>query len=97
MEHVYTHLVTLLADKFEVAADLIRPDATLGDLELDSLAVVELYVTLQEEWGVPLDDSEATAELTVDEVARSVTALLDSATAASTVASTTASTANGTP
>ncbi|MYT35566.1 acyl carrier protein [Streptomyces sp. SID8356] len=97
MEHVYTHLVTLLADKFEVAADLLRPDATLGDLELDSLAVVELYVTLQEEWGVPLDDSEASADLTVDEVARSVTALLDSATATSTAASTTASTANGTP
>ncbi|MEU2758779.1 phosphopantetheine-binding protein [Streptomyces sp. NPDC007027] len=93
MEHVYAHLVTLLTDKFEVAADLIRPDATLGDLELDSLAVVELYVTLQEEWDVPLGDSEASAELTVDEVARSVTALLDSATAAST----TTSTANGTP
>ncbi|PCG86532.1 acyl carrier protein [Streptomyces sp. WZ.A104] len=77
MEHVYTRLVTLLGDKFEVAADLIRPDATLGDLELDSLAVVELYVTLQEEWGVPLDDSEAAAELTVDEVARSVAELLD--------------------
>ncbi|MFE2294807.1 acyl carrier protein [Streptomyces sp. NPDC059452] len=76
MEHVYSHLVTLLGDKFEVAADQIRPDATLGDLDLDSLAVVELYVTLQEEWEVPLDDSEATAELTVAEVARSVAALL---------------------
>ncbi|CAM5718319.1 Acyl carrier protein OS=Streptomyces microflavus OX=1919 GN=Smic_25880 PE=4 SV=1 [Streptomyces microflavus] len=38
--------------------------------------MVELYVTLQEEWGVPLDDSAATAELTVDEVAESVAGLL---------------------
>ncbi|AGK77285.1 acyl carrier protein [Streptomyces microflavus] len=76
MERVYTHLVTLLGDKFEVAPELIRPDTTLGELDLDSLAVVELYVTLQEEWGVPLDDSAATAELTVDEVARSVAGLL---------------------
>ncbi|ARF72646.1 acyl carrier protein [Kitasatospora albolonga] len=75
-DRVYPRLVTLLGDKFEVAADLIRPDATLGDLELDSLAVVELYVTLQEEWEIPLDDSAATAELTVAEVARSVAALL---------------------
>lgn len=77
MDHVYDRLVTLLGDKFEVPADRIRPDTTLGDLDLDSLAVVELYVTLQEEWRIPLDDSTATAELTVDEVARSVAALLD--------------------
>ncbi|MBT2377339.1 acyl carrier protein [Streptomyces sp. CB00316] len=77
MERVYTHLVNLLGDKFEVAPDQIRPDATLGDLDLDSLAVVELHVTLQEEWGVPLDDSAATGELTVEEVARSVAALLE--------------------
>ncbi|GHE05661.1 acyl carrier protein [Streptomyces alanosinicus] len=76
MDRVYDHLVTLLSDKFEVDPARIGPDATLGDLELDSLAVVELYVTLQEEWQVPLDDSEASAGLTVTDVARSVTALL---------------------
>ncbi|MDO0909392.1 phosphopantetheine-binding protein [Streptomyces sp. DT2A-34] len=76
MDRVYDHLVTLLGDKFEVPADRIAPDATLGDLELDSLAVVELYVTLQEQWKIPLDDSAATADLTVEDVARTVTELL---------------------
>ncbi|MEV0486623.1 phosphopantetheine-binding protein [Streptomyces sp. NPDC050508] len=76
MDRVYDHLVTLLADKFEVDAERIGPDATLDDLDLDSLAVVELYVTLQEEWQIPLDDSAA-ADLTVADVARSVSALLD--------------------
>ncbi|WP_030746883.1 acyl carrier protein [Streptomyces griseus] len=76
MDRVYDHLVTLLADKFEVAGDRIVPSVTLGELDLDSLAVVELYVTLQEEWRVPLDDSAASAELTVGEVAGSVAALL---------------------
>ncbi|WP_155057498.1 acyl carrier protein [Streptomyces blattellae] len=79
MDHVYDHLVTLLGDKFEVAPDRIGPDTTLGDLDLDSLAVVELFVTLQEEWKIPLDDSTATAGLTVGEVARSVAGLLDEA------------------
>lgn len=77
MDPVYDHLVTLIRDKFEVDADRIRPDATLADLDLDSLAVVELYVTLQEEWGIPLDDSAAVADRTVADVARSVTSLLD--------------------
>jgi acyl carrier protein len=82
VDRVYDRLVTLLSDKFEVAPDLVRPDATLGDLALDSLAVVELFVTLQEEWQIPLDDSDATADLTVDEVARSVTELLGEGTPA---------------
>ncbi|MER6838833.1 acyl carrier protein [Streptomyces cellulosae] len=77
MDRVYDHLVTLLSDKFEVDPDRITPDATLDTLELDSLAVVELYVTLQEQWQIPLDDSAASGELTVADVARAATALLD--------------------
>ncbi|MDC0770683.1 acyl carrier protein [Streptomyces sp. HD] len=76
MDHVYDHLVTLLRDKFEVDPGRIGPDSTLDALDLDSLAVVELYVTLQEEWRVPLDDSAASADLTLTEVARAVAALL---------------------
>ncbi|MER7985305.1 acyl carrier protein [Streptomyces noursei] len=76
MDPVYDHLVTVLADKFEVDAEEIRPDSTLGALELDSLAVVELYVTLQEHWGVPLDEDGATAELTLEQVAQAVSAQL---------------------
>ncbi|AIA01147.1 MULTISPECIES: acyl carrier protein [Streptomyces] len=76
MDPVYDHLVTVLTDKFEVDAEEIRPDSTLGALELDSLAVVELYVTLQEHWGVPLDEDGATAELTLEQVAQAVSAQL---------------------
>lgn len=77
METVLTHLTTLLTTKFEVPAAQATPAATLGELDLDSLAVVELYVTLQEHWNVPLDDGEATSDRTVEEVARSVAVLLD--------------------
>ncbi|MFI6684286.1 acyl carrier protein [Streptomyces sp. NPDC050485] len=76
MDTVLTHLTTLLTTKFDVPAERAVPTATLADLELDSLAAVELYVTLQDHWGVPMDDSEATPDRTVEEVARSVTTLL---------------------
>ncbi|MFG2226300.1 acyl carrier protein [Streptomyces sp. NPDC048644] len=79
MAAVYDHLVTVLTDKFEVDAEVIRPEMTLTELELDSLAVVELYVTLQERWGVPLADDDSAAELTVAQVARAVTAQLPAA------------------
>ncbi|MFD7019110.1 acyl carrier protein [Streptomyces sp. NPDC059161] len=76
MDTVLTHLTTVLTTKFEVPADRITHSSTLADLELDSLAAVELYVTLQEHWNVPLDDSEATPNLTVGEISRTITTLL---------------------
>ena len=67
MSAVYDHLVTTLSGKFQVPADLVRPDISYDELGLDSLAVMELFLTLQEEWAVPLEDSEAVGTLTVRE------------------------------
>jgi acyl carrier protein len=69
MSAVYDHLVTTLSGKFQVPADVIRPDISYDELGLDSLAVMELFLTLQEEWAVPLEDSEAVGTLTVRETA----------------------------
>ncbi|BFV60455.1 hypothetical protein KCMC57_up55590 [Kitasatospora sp. CMC57] len=79
MDAVSQHLATLLTEKFEVPAEHIDPQATLADLELDSLAVVELHLTLQEHWNVPLDENEADADQTVDGIARRITELLAAA------------------
>lgn len=76
MDTVLTHLTTLLSTKFDVPGDRITPAASLAELDLDSLAAVELYVTLQEHWDVPLDDGEATPDRTVGQIAETVTALL---------------------
>ncbi|WOX17072.1 acyl carrier protein [Streptomyces sp. N50] len=67
MSAVYDHLVTTLSGKFEVPAATVRPDISYDELGLDSLAVMELFLTLQEEWAVPLEDSEAVGTLTVQE------------------------------
>ena len=60
---VYDHLVHLLETKFDVTE--VTPEATYTDLGLDSLAVVELFVTLSDHWSIALDDTEADPELTV--------------------------------
>ncbi|MFF8557043.1 acyl carrier protein [Streptomyces sp. NPDC015501] len=77
MEHrVHDHLITVLHGKFEVPTERITPEATLGGLELDSLAVVELFVTLQEGLDVLLDDSQANGDMTVGELSETVQRLL---------------------
>jgi acyl carrier protein len=70
MEDTYQRLVELLVGKFEVRAEQVAPQATLTDLDLDSLAVVELFVVVQERWGAPLEESEAVGSLTVRETAQ---------------------------
>lgn len=60
--------LTALLIKYEAPADMITPDATLDDLGLDSLAVVEIFLALQEQLAIPgLDDSKAHTGLTVEQ------------------------------
>jgi acyl carrier protein len=58
MKNVYATIAELLGEKFGVDLADIRPDATLKDLELDSLASVEVADVLQAELGIPIDDSQ---------------------------------------
>jgi acyl carrier protein len=58
MKNVYATIAELLGEKFGVDPADIRPDATLKDLELDSLASVEVADVLQAELGIPIDDSQ---------------------------------------
>ncbi|MBF6048376.1 acyl carrier protein [Streptomyces sp. NRRL B-1677] len=75
MNTILEHITTVLTEKFEVPADRITPRTMLKDLDLDSLALVELQVTLQEDCNIPLDESTVTPELTLGELAGVVTAL----------------------
>jgi acyl carrier protein len=59
MSIMYDHVVAILTTRFGVAPEEVRPEATLADLDLDSLALVEFALTVQSELGVALGDDEA--------------------------------------
>ncbi|MFH8444556.1 acyl carrier protein [Streptomyces sp. NPDC018026] len=65
----YDLLASVLSNKFEVPAEAIVPTATFEQLDLDSLAVVELFVVLTEELGIEVQDGEADPDLTLAGVA----------------------------
>jgi acyl carrier protein len=72
------HLNTLLVGKFDVPAQAVREDATLGDLDLDSLARVELFITLEERWGVAFGEDggdDAAAAITVAQLVQRIETL----------------------
>ncbi len=67
MSTLQERLNELLARKFGVPAEALRPDNTLEDVGFDSLAVIELALALQEGFGIPVRDDELS---TSDSLAR---------------------------
>ncbi|NSC19877.1 acyl carrier protein [Streptomyces albus subsp. chlorinus] len=77
MDAVHDHVIAVLTDKFEVPSDTIRPGVSLSELGLDSLAVTELLVTLQEHYGTSAPDDAVSGEATPDDVVALVHELRD--------------------
>ncbi|MEV8099824.1 acyl carrier protein [Kitasatospora sp. NPDC085879] len=63
MSNSYDTLSECLISEFDVAPELVRPEATLANLELDSLALVELSLMMEERLGVTVPDIRRDATL----------------------------------
>ncbi|MFJ9633643.1 phosphopantetheine-binding protein [Streptomyces sp. NPDC091280] len=74
MSPVQSAVTAVLTQKFEVSPEFIRPEATLESLDLDSLALAELALALQEELGVPVAEEEAARHSTVGELVATLNA-----------------------
>ena len=56
----------IVADKLGIAEDTITPESSfIEDLGADSLDIVELVMTFEEEFGVEIPDTEAEKIVTV--------------------------------
>ncbi|WP_411104994.1 acyl carrier protein [Streptomyces sp. cmx-4-9] len=60
----------ILSNKLKVSPDAITPEATREDIELDSLAVVELSLLLESELGLEISDDELLEAETVADMVR---------------------------
>ncbi len=58
----YEFLAETLSEKYDVARDAISPEATLTELGLDSLTVVELLFDVEDEFGIEVPEERATFE-----------------------------------
>ncbi|GHB57170.1 hypothetical protein GCM10010377_55280 [Streptomyces viridiviolaceus] len=69
VQSVREQMIALLSARFGLEEESVAPETTFSSMELDSLALVEFSIALQEDFGVPVGEEEFTAENTVDEVA----------------------------
>lgn len=58
MSQQFEQLKDILVKNLKVAPELITSEATWQDLEMDSLAMVELSLMLEQELGVGIADEE---------------------------------------
>ncbi|MCS0638604.1 acyl carrier protein [Streptomyces sp. LP05-1] len=64
----YATIRTALITDFRVPEDEVTPDATLEQLELDSLALAEFALILEERLGVKIDSEHAVRTTTLAEI-----------------------------
>ena len=58
----YAFLAGVLSEKYDVDPDAISPEATLTELGLDSLTIVELLFDVEDEFGIEVPEERATFE-----------------------------------
>ncbi|MEW2613237.1 acyl carrier protein [Streptomyces sp. NPDC047880] len=63
-------LKEILSNKLKVSPEAITPEATREDIELDSLAVVELSLLLKSELGMDVSDDDLLEAETVADMVR---------------------------
>ncbi|MGC0334536.1 acyl carrier protein [Streptomyces sp. SAI-170] len=66
---LFCRLREILSQKLNIPAEEITPTASFGEMDLDSLAVVEFSLALETEFGVKVSDSELLADPTMPGVA----------------------------
>lgn len=78
MSDTYERLVSLLAEGFGLEAGEIDPERTFSELEMDSLALVELGLTAQQEFGVTIADEDIQSDDTISQAAKTIEAKMAS-------------------
>jgi acyl carrier protein len=58
----------MIAEKFEVSADEVQPQATLETLGLDSLAVFDLIFDIESRFGIKVENSQVKIATVADVV-----------------------------
>jgi len=65
-EEITKKVIEIISKQLEIEEDKIKPAASFtDDLKADSLAVVELVLALEEEFGIEIPDEETEQILTV--------------------------------
>lgn len=64
----FEQIKEILVSNLKVAPEQVTPEATWEDIELDSLAMVELSLMLEQEFGLEIGDDELLGASTISDM-----------------------------
>nr|ATY72539.1 acyl carrier protein [Streptomyces thioluteus] len=70
MSTTYDQLVGIVNTLHDAPAELIAPEATFAQLDVDSLTLVEISMRIERDLGVTIGDNELQEDFTLDATAR---------------------------
>ncbi len=53
---VYDKIVEIISEKLDIDKDVIKPESSFDDMEVDSLYMVEIMLSIEEEFDITLED-----------------------------------------
>ena len=56
---VYEKIVGIIADKLEMDAADITPESSFNDMQVDSLYMVEIMLSIEEEFNLVIEDASS--------------------------------------
>ncbi|MGW7521026.1 acyl carrier protein [Streptomyces sp. NPDC054796] len=74
MEKLESVIIDMVAERFKIEKEKVQPASTFQDLEIDSLAVVEFGLHLQETFDVAVEEDDFTADMDIRAVAEVLSA-----------------------
>ena len=54
---VFGKIADIIADKLDIERDLIKPESSFDDMEVDSLYMVEIMLSIEEEFNITIEDA----------------------------------------
>lgn len=67
---MFDDLQKILVHNLMIPAEDVSPEATPQDIDLDSLAIVELSMVLEKEWHIAIKEDEIAAAATLGDIAQ---------------------------
>ena len=61
MNNVFEKIVETIVDAKDIEAASVKPESTFKDLNVDSLDIAEMVMTLEDEFGVTIELEEGVA------------------------------------
>ena len=78
MDNIEKRIKEIMCDCFDLEMDQLVDNAHLvDDLGVDSISVVEMIVTLEEEYGIEIHDKDTSNYLTVKDAIASIKKLIE--------------------